>query len=79
VLADLGAPVYIVGNRFLHKRDEVIEWRQELEAGSFRRSWLTFGTTKIGSFDPPLTSAWTAYPTHPLLALLHPPVEGARS
>jgi hypothetical protein len=28
-MADLGAPVYIVGNIFLYKRDEVIEWRDK--------------------------------------------------
>ena len=30
---------------------------------------------KISGFDPPLTTVWTAYPTDPLLAFLHPPIE----
>ena len=33
------------------------------------------GSTKISSFDPPLTAVRTAYPTPPFLPFLHPPVE----
>jgi hypothetical protein len=31
--------------------------------------------TKINSFDPTLTAVFAAYPTQPLLALFHPPIE----
>jgi hypothetical protein len=33
--------------------------------------------TQISSFDPSLTTIWTAYPAQPLLAFLDPPVERA--
>jgi hypothetical protein len=40
-------------------------------------SWIVFGRTKISRLDPFLTTVRTSYPTQPLLALLHPPVERA--
>lgn len=40
-LADFRPTVYIVDNGFQYGRDEVIEWRQELEARSVHASWLS--------------------------------------
>jgi len=41
------------------------------------RLFALFHRTKIGGFDPLLTTIWTAHTAQPLLPLFHPPIERA--
>jgi hypothetical protein len=59
--------------RLTHTVNDECAYRQRKT--TIKSRLRTVRRSKISSFDPPLTAVFASYPTHPLLALFHPPIQ----